>query len=242
MPTVVLFDIDGTLLNAHGAGRRAMEAGFLAATGRALASFRFAGMTDPAIAREGLRAAGLLPDGGPSGALDGGPSGDRIHAQIQSVIAAYLERLPAQLLARAPRVLPGVPERLDELSVHSGVAVGLGTGNVEAGARAKLRAAGLDACFAFGGFGSDHEQRAELLRVGAHRGAARLGVPVSSCRVLVIGDTPRDVAAAHAIEAECLAVATSHYDVQTLRAAGPSEVVSDLRAPRARAWLELHLR
>ena len=118
MPTVVLFDIDGTLLNAHGAGRRAMEAGFLAATGRALASFRFAGMTDPAIAREGLRAAGLLQDGG--------PSGDRIHAQVQSIIAAYLERLPAQLLARAPQVLPGVPERLDELSVHSGVAVGWG--------------------------------------------------------------------------------------------------------------------
>ncbi|MEM9458567.1 MAG: HAD family hydrolase [Myxococcota bacterium] len=252
MPTVLLFDIDGTLLNAHGAGRRAMEAGFLAATGRALASFRFAGMTDPAIAREGLRAAGLLPDGasgpGVEPIVEPGvepgvePTQAGLHAQIQAIIESYLEHLPAQLQARAPRVLPGVRELLDHLMrTRDGAAVGLGTGNVEAGARAKLRAAGLDAYFAFGGFGSDHEQRAELLRAGVRRGAARLGVPVSSCRVLVIGDTPRDVAAAHTIDAECLAVATSHYDVETLRATRPSEVVSDLRAPRARAWLEQRL-
>lgn len=222
MATVILFDIDGTLLTAQGAGRRAMEAGFSEVTGRPLASFRFAGMTDPAIAREALQQAGLPPD----------------DARIAEVIAAYLERLPAQLQAQPPRVLPGVPALLEALRDRPGVAVGVGTGNVEAGARAKLRAVGLDATFAFGGFGSDDEQRARLLRVGAQRGMAHLGIEGPIGRVLVVGDTPRDVAAAEAIGADCLAVATSHYDEVALRATGPSAVVSDLTAPAARAWFE----
>ncbi|MCX4245604.1 HAD family hydrolase [Paraliomyxa miuraensis] len=223
--TILLFDIDGTLLDAHGAGRRAMEAGFLAVTGRAdgLAEVRFAGMTDPSIVRAGLRAAGLVEDDG----------------VIASVISAYLERLPAELGAAPPRVLAGVHAVLE--AVTGRAAVGVGTGNVEAGARAKLDAAGLGPCFGFGGFGSDHEQRAELLRVGARRGAARLGRAMEHCRVVVIGDTPRDVEAARAIEAQSLAVATSHYDEAALREAGATMVVGDLAAPEALAWLRARL-
>ncbi|MCA9712402.1 MAG: HAD family hydrolase, partial [Myxococcales bacterium] len=91
--TVVLFDIDGTLLDAHGAGRRAMTAGFRAVTGRdGLDGVRFDGMTDPSIVRAGLRTAGL-PEHEPT---------------IVRVLAAYLERLPHELAARPPRVLEGV--------------------------------------------------------------------------------------------------------------------------------------
>ncbi|MEX1364164.1 MAG: HAD family hydrolase, partial [Nannocystaceae bacterium] len=94
MSTVILFDIDGTLLDAAGAGRRAMEAGFAEITGSVdgLSSIRFAGMTDPLIVREGLRAAGQ-------------PHDEQV---VQQVITAYLERLPAELRAGPPRVLPGV--------------------------------------------------------------------------------------------------------------------------------------
>ncbi|MCA9651568.1 MAG: HAD hydrolase-like protein [Myxococcales bacterium] len=225
--TIVLFDIDGTLLDAKGAGRRAMEAGFAAVTGRAdgLAAVRFAGMTDPQIVRDGLRAVGLPHD----------------PTVVAQVIAAYLERLPAELRVGPPRRLPGVEAVLERLRGRDGVALGVGTGNVEAGARAKLRAAGLDAYFGFGGYGSDHESRAELLAVGARRGAASLGRASHGCRVLVVGDTPRDIAAAHAIGAECLAVATAFHGVDELRAAGPSAVVETLATPAAQRWLDEHI-
>ncbi len=227
MTTIVLFDIDGTLLTAHGAGRRAMEAGFSGITGRddGLAEIRFAGMTDPSIVRAGLEAIGAAHD----------------EHVVERVIEHYLEHLPAQLSQRPPRVLPGVPRLLDWVGTHSGVAVGVGTGNVERGARAKLRAAGLDEHFAFGGFGSDHEERAQLLRVGAARGAAQLRRSVEDCRVVVVGDTPRDVAAARAIHAECVAVATSYYDRAALEETGADLVVDDLATADAHEWLRQRL-
>jgi phosphoglycolate phosphatase-like HAD superfamily hydrolase len=116
-------------------------------------------------------------------------------------------------------VLPGVLELLDALEGSRGVALGLGTGNIEAGARIKLTPARLSERFAFGGFGCDAEDRAELLEAGARRGAAALGAARARCRVVIIGDTPLDVAAAHAIGAECLAVATGNFDVDALQGA-----------------------
>jgi phosphoglycolate phosphatase-like HAD superfamily hydrolase len=92
----------------------------------------------------------------------------------------------------------------------------------------KLTRLGLYHRFAFGGFGCDHEDRPRLLHAGAARGAAHLGASLGACRLVVIGDTPRDVAAARAIGAESVAVATSAFTVEALRAAGASAVFSDL--------------
>ncbi|MDQ3036705.1 MAG: haloacid dehalogenase-like hydrolase, partial [Myxococcota bacterium] len=180
-PTIALFDIDGTLVSCGGAGRRAMDFAFAAAGATpAVTEFDFGGMTDRAIARQGLRNAGLADD----------------DASIDALLARYLERLHEEV-PRSPayQVLPGVPEIVDRLLELDSFAVGLGTGNLELGARVKLTRGGLHGQFAFGGFGSDHEDRARLLAIGAERGAARLGRPVHECRVIVIGDTPRDVAA-----------------------------------------------
>lgn len=218
-PTIALFDIDGTLVTCGGAGRRSMERSFVeAGAQREHAAFEFGGMTDRAIARQGLRTAGL----------------DDSDAAIDALIARYLEHL-AEEVPRSPgyRVLPGAREMVDRVLATEGYAVGLGTGNVEPGARVKLARAELHELFAFGGFGSDHEDRARLLAIGAERGAARLGRAVSECRVLVIGDTPKDVGAARAIGAECLAVATGSYSAEDLRAAGAEVVVEDLRAGEA---------
>src|SRR5262249_15158691 len=110
----------------------------------------------------------------------------------------------------------------------TGAAVGLGTGNLREGARLKLSRVGLLGRFAFGGFGSDHESRPELLRIGAERGAAALEAPVGECGVVVIGDTPKDVSAALAIGAECLAVATGSFDAAALAAAGATWTFRDL--------------
>jgi phosphoglycolate phosphatase len=223
-PTVLLFDVDGTLLHGGGAGRRAIARVFVERHGRAALfdDVRFHGMTDRAIVRGGLVRAGLACD----------------EAAIDAVCAAYLVALADEVpRAAAFRVYPGVAALLEALAGRRDVAVGLGTGNLREGARIKLAHARLHHHFAFGGFGCDAEDRAELVWIGAARGAAHLGVPVDECRIVVIGDTPRDVAAARAIGAEAVTVETGGCAAAELRAAGATVVFPDLAAPGVRAAL-----
>jgi phosphoglycolate phosphatase-like HAD superfamily hydrolase len=222
-PTVFLFDIDGTLISTGGAGRRAMVGAFTRRHARPdVCDFPFGGMTDRAIVRTGIAALGHEPD----------------EAAIDQLIGDYLALLEVELLrAEGARVHAGVHETLDHLAPLPGAAIGLGTGNVIEGARHKLRHLGLDHRFAFGGYGSDHEGRPELLQIGADRGAARLGLPRSACRVVVIGDTPRDIAAARAIGAVCLAVATGNFPLDELRSHHPDLALPDLTPPEARRLL-----
>lgn len=222
-PTVLLFDVDGTLVSTGGAGRRAMERAFVALRGSADAlTFSFGGMTDRAIARRGLSA-------GVDAVTD-----DEIEELLRSYLAHLAEELP---VSKGFVVHEGVLELVRAAGARPGVAVGLGTGNVREGARLKLSRAGLYGEFAFGGFGCDHEDRAELLRVGRDRGAAALGVASSSCRVVVIGDTPRDIAAARAIGAEVLAVATGGTSAPSLQACAPDALVDTLAHPTVAGFL-----
>ncbi|AKF09350.1 HAD family hydrolase [Sandaracinus amylolyticus] len=218
-PTIALFDIDGTLVSCGGAGRRSMERAFVEIGARTEhAGFDFGGMTDRAIARQGLRNAGL----------------DDHDAAIDALIERYLSHLAGEVTrSEGYRVLPGVVEMLERLRALGAIAIGLGTGNVEAGARVKLTRGALHDRFDFGGFGSDAEDRAQLLAIGADRGAARLGRARSECRVVVIGDTPRDVSAAIAIGAECLAVGTGAHAADALARVGAHVAVDDLRDVRA---------
>lgn len=215
-PTVLLFDIDGTLLTCGGAGRTAMERAFLERVPEVSTPpvFRFAGGTDLGIARQYLVQAGREPT------LDA----------MQALLDAYLRHLPTSLAeASTFRVLEGAVALLDRLEGR-GYAIGLGTGNHERGAYTKLAHGGLDARFSFGGFGSDAEDRAELIRMGAERGAAKLGHARTECRVVVIGDTERDIAAAKAIGAESVGVTTGPIDGTTLANAGADHVFDGLHA------------
>jgi phosphoglycolate phosphatase-like HAD superfamily hydrolase len=223
-PTVLLFDIDGTLVDTGGAGRRAMVGAFEEIYGRTdvFDGVKFAGMTDRAIARHGVAAARHTCD----------------DEAIDCALETYLRRLEAEV-ARSERyrVLPGVEAVLAWLAAEAppaSVAVGLGTGNVRRGAYTKLARGGIDTAFPFGGFGCDAEDRSALLRRGAERGAERLGASVEACRIVVIGDTPKDVAAALAIGAECLGVGSGPYTAQTLIEAGAQHAVDTLEEPRAR--------
>ncbi len=221
-PTILLFDVDGTLLTAGGAGRRALVRAFVAELGRGevVQAIDLRGMTDPAVFREAVTAAGLSPD-------------PRLLARL---VASYLAFLPEELdRAASFTVLPGVRQVVAAARACPGVAVGLGTGNYERGARLKLARGELSDDFPFGGFGDDAEARAEVLRAGAERGARRLEKPLARCRVVVIGDTPRDVAAARSIGAESVAVATGGFDVGALRAAGATAVHESLAADGALA-------
>jgi phosphoglycolate phosphatase len=223
-PTVLLFDIDGTLVTTGGAGRRAMQRGFSSIHGNPEAlAFPLDGLTDRLIVRRGLRTVGVEPT----------------DAAIEEVLAAYLEVL-AEEIVKVPeeryRVHVGMRE-----AVHAGrergAAVGLGTGNVLHGARLKLSRVGLFEHFDFGGYGSDAEDRAEVIRIGADRGASALGLPRSACRVVIIGDTPKDVAAAQAIGAECIGVATGSYTAASLLESGADRAFDDLTVPGALAAL-----
>ncbi|MFO0711379.1 MAG: HAD family hydrolase [Sandaracinus sp.] len=227
-PTVFLFDIDGTLVTCGGAGRRAMERAFREQTTRAVSDFPFGGMTDRAIARQALEAAGLAPD----------------EALIDHVLERYLAHLADELPRSAGyRVLEGVSATLDAIEGLRDqglrLAIGLGTGNLIRGAELKLRPGGLWHRFSFGGFGSDDEDRPTLLRRGAARGARSLEQSVDDVSVIVIGDTPRDVTAARAMGAGVVAVASGSYDRAALAPHEPDLLVESLAELEIEALLRL---
>lgn len=214
--TVLLWDIDGTLVTTSGVGRRAVERAFERQHGRgdACALIRFDGMTDRGITRLGLEAIGLEPT----------------EAAIDAVLAVYVQELQQQLVFSTPdsyRVHAGVETAL-AAARERGMAQGLGTGNIAEGARLKLEHVGLYHHFDFGGFGSDHELRVELIRLAAERGAQQLGRTRDACRIVVIGDTPKDVDAARGIGAESLGVGTGSFSAEQLRQHGATYAFADL--------------
>ncbi len=224
-PTVLLWDIDGTLVTTGGVGRRAVERAFERQHGRAdaCALIRFDGMTDRSITRLGLEAVGVEPT----------------EAAIDGILAAYLQELREQLSLSTPdsyRVHAGVETAL-QATRQRGMAQGLGTGNIVEGARLKLEHVGLYHHFEFGGFGSDHELRVELIRLGAERGAQQLGHTRAACRIVIIGDTPKDVDAARGIGAESLGVGTGSFSAEQLREHGATYAFADLSEPGALAAL-----
>lgn len=222
-PTVVLYDIDGTLITTGGVGRRALEVAFEEAYGRpGTFDFSFAGMTDRGIMRGGLRSSGMPDDDG----------------ALERILDVYLEILRREIeAAEKYEVHVGIVESIHALRELPNFALGLGTGNVERGARIKLERAALNDYFEFGGFGCDAEDRAELIAAGARRGAERLGRPIDDCRLVIIGDTPKDAAAAHANNGECIAVATGGCSRAELDACGARWVFDDLADVNVRELL-----
>jgi len=222
----LLLDIDGTLLRAGGAGRRAIQRALADHAGApidgAIASMAFDGMTDRGIVREAL-------------ALLRRPWDE---AACQAILARYVAHLDGELEPGPGfRVLPGVEPLLQALSAR-GAAFGLCTGNVVDGARAKLRRAGLERFFDWGprgmhGFAEDGEARPLVVAAAVRRVSAALGRAVKPGEVLIVGDTPRDVIAAHEVGCPCLCVATGNFDEAALRESGADRVVPTLEAPAA---------
>jgi phosphoglycolate phosphatase-like HAD superfamily hydrolase len=205
----LLFDLDGTLTRSAGAGSRSLaKAMHLRPEAVAyLRQMRLDGMTDRAIVRLALTA--------------GRPDATATEAEIDEVLAGYLGALEAECTAGSYTVLPGVAALLSRLSARSDVVLGLCTGNVERGARLKLGSAGLWQHFRFGGYGSDAELRAGIVRAAWSRARER-----GATSALIIGDTPRDIAAAHEVGLPACGVATGRFSAEELAANGAELVAA----------------
>jgi len=147
------------------------------------------------------------------------------------LLARYVECLDGELGMEgySSRLLDGVEALLTALESRDDVILGLLTGNVEPGARAKLRAVGLDPDrFTVGAFGSDHEHRPELPAIAQQRARDELGIDVPGADIVVIGDTPADIECARGVAARAIGVATGRYVVDELHGHGAAAVFQDL--------------
>ncbi|MFB6263747.1 MAG: HAD hydrolase-like protein, partial [Bradymonadaceae bacterium] len=157
--------------------------------------------------------------------------------RVRRIFRRYVELLPDSIEETSGYTIhPGVEELVDDLYRFHGdsLALGLGTGNIERGARLKLDPGDLNPYFDFGGFGSDAVERSELIRAGARRGSDHVDCPFADCRVVVIGDTPLDVRAARAIDAEALTVGTGGATEEELHASDPDYHFETLAEPDVR--------
>jgi phosphoglycolate phosphatase-like HAD superfamily hydrolase len=212
--TLLLWDIDGTLVTSGGAGMRALQVALRAVFGidGRVDDIDFAGRTDRWIIRQIFGKFGL-------------PATEENFARY---IDGYVTALPAQLADRGVRLLPGVPALLDGAVERGDLALGLLTGNLRRGAETKLGYHGLWRYFAFGAFADDSENRNDLGPQALRRACAHHGVDFAIERVWVIGDTPHDIVCGQAFGARTLAVATGRYAAEELRAESPDAVLADL--------------
>ena len=215
---LVLWDIDGTLLNADGVGRDLYDVVFLQLFGRSLSAYApMAGRTDRAIILETLILAGV----------------DEPRRYVDPFIVGLGQQAPSMrsALASRGRALPGASAALSLVSAHAHQSVL--TGNIRPLAEVKLAALGLreglDLCI--GAYGDDHEDRTELVEVARRRAAAvhgRSAAPFDGAATVVIGDTPLDISAALGAGARAVGVATGSYSADDLAMAGADAVLSDL--------------
>lgn len=214
MTRLVLFDVDGTLV-AGGPAKEAFHRALLDAFGTTgdIESHEFSGKTDPQIARELLTRDGL--------------SDEEVDAGLPELWRRYAEELEARLPARPMQVLAGVEALLDALEAERRAALGLLTGNIVRGARLKLASVGLLERFPVGGFGSDDEVRNNLPEIALARARAHFGVDFAAHDVVVVGDTPRDVACGRHAGCRTVAVATGNFGPGVLREAEPDHVLDD---------------
>jgi phosphoglycolate phosphatase len=214
--TLLLFDIDGTLLTTDGVGRRAVERSLSEITGCAVSTHgvTFSGKTDRQILREVLTMVDAEPQW-----LDG---------RFADCLAAYEDAMDELLQPETVTALPGATEVVPRLAQQDAFQLGLLTGNIRRMAYRKVAAIGLDGFFPFGAFGCDEEDRNALPSIATRRALAHASRGFEPHEVVIIGDTPRDVACARAHGAHVVALATGRFSADELAATEPDALLGSL--------------
>ena len=214
MNKFVLFDIDGTLIDPGGAGKRSVSKAFyqMFSIGDAFAGITMAGKTDIQIIKEGLSIHGL-------------PSGDGV---LASILSQYLKNLKIEINNKRRHIKPGAVELLDALKAMDGYWLGLLTGNIEQGARIKLGAFDLNGYFPIGAFGDDNEDRNRLLPIAVEKFRKTKNIDIHYRDCIVIGDTPKDVQCSKPFGATSIVVSTGPYSYDSLLETGADYVLPDL--------------
>jgi phosphoglycolate phosphatase-like HAD superfamily hydrolase len=217
---LVLFDIDCTLVDAHGAGGRAILRSIKDVYGveGELGDYSFHGRTDPGIIRDLAELWGV-----------DGPVGPRLN----DCIAHYVELLRGEIAAGEVETLPGICELVTALAADRRALVGLLTGNVEQGARLKLEPTGLLPLFKLGAYGSDSAYRADLPAVAVARAEALSGRRYTGKDIVVIGDAPADVRCGASLGVTAVAVATGRHGLEELAVLQPDHLFADFADWRA---------
>jgi phosphoglycolate phosphatase len=213
---LVLWDVDGTLVDTAGHGWRAFGEAFETLFGRPPEGLvPMAGHTDHSIALTILAQNGIG---------EGEAHLPRMWEALADALVARQERMAAE-----GRAQPGAHEALAALAARESVLQSLLTGNIEANAVLKLAAFGLEphVDFEIGGYGSDHRVRSELVGIACARASRKHGVDVGPADAVLIGDTPLDIAAAREAGARAVAVATGPHSTEELAEA--DAVLADLR-------------
>jgi phosphoglycolate phosphatase len=218
MYRILLFDIDGTLVSTGGAGAVAWKHAFeeLYGVPADIGQYTDAGMTDPDVGAKTFEAVmGREPT----------------PHELAQLVQRRLEHLPEAIAeSEGYRVLPGVSERLRQLS-RDGHLLGLITGNGDGAAHIKLARGDLNRWFTFGAYAGANVERADIVRQAVQKGEALLGEDVPNTEIFVVGDTPRDIEAAHAAGCTAIAIATGHHDAAALKEAGADNVLETMEEP-----------
>ena len=217
---VLLFDIDGTLIRGGGAGRKALNRAAFELYGvkNACSELSLAGRTDLYNFGQTYRFA--------TGKKPNARAVERLHEEYLKYLPYYVK---AALRRRTYHVPPGLKTLLKRLSRDKRVLLGLGTGNMEKGARIKLEPSGFNAYFLFGGYGSDAFHRHQLLKKGVARAKKLAHSSFTAKDVYIIGDTPFDVSAGKKAGYKTIAVGTGYASWKELLASNPDHHAKDFR-------------
>ena len=214
---LILFDIDGTLLQQRGVVQHGIAQALQEVFGKTgpIESYTMSGKTDPQIMRELMSLAGI--------------SDDEIEAKILSAQQAYARALSAAIHKFNVQASVGVIELLEVLQEEENLTLGLLTGNLIGVVKPKLDAARIpEEIFLLGAYGSDNPDRNELPKIAIERAEKLLNKEISPASVLIIGDTPRDIACARSGGTKVISVATGQYSIEKLEKYHPDYVFEDL--------------
>lgn len=214
---VIFWDIDGTLVDAAGAGISAWLEGMRACFDLEgnIEGIRWAGRTDPFIGKLFFEKFGI----------------EMTDAAFSRFLEHYVSRLPESLEQRKGQVLPGIPRMLEHIHRRSDLAQGLLTGNIARGAEHKLRHFGLWYYFPFGSFADGIFDRNELSPVALRIAREQIRPGLGGEDLIIIGDTPYDIACGKVIGAKTVAVATGHFSQEQLAESAPDWLFRDFREP-----------